>query len=183
MLIKLAGGKSIELVRGDLTLEEVDAIVNAANGELLPGGGVCGAIHDAGGSAVTRECEEYVDQHGPVRTGHAAATTAGNMPARHVIHAVGPVWEGGQEGEPAALASCYRRSIELADEMGLTSIAFPSISTGVYGYPVDQAAPVALSATREALLVAQHVQLARFVLFNGAIKRAYEAAAAGWTDG
>jgi O-acetyl-ADP-ribose deacetylase len=149
----------IELVIGDLTEQEVDAIVNAANSTLLGGGGVDGAIHRAGGPAILEECRSL----GGCEPGDAKPTTGGNLPARHVIHAVGPIWRGGAAGEPELLASCHRRAVEIAAALGCTSLAFPAISTGAYGYPFEQAAPVAIAATQEALAANPSVKLARFV--------------------
>ena len=149
----------IELVIGDITQQDVDAIVNAANPTLLGGGGVDGAIHRAGGPAILEESRHL----GGCEPGDAKATTGGDLPARHVIHAVGPIWRGGAEGERELLASCHRRAIELADELGCTSVAFPAISTGAYGYPVELASPVAIAATQEALEAHPSVELARFV--------------------
>jgi O-acetyl-ADP-ribose deacetylase (regulator of RNase III) len=162
----------LELVRGDITRQDVDAIVNAANSALAPGGGVDGAIRRAGGPAIT----EATSRVGGCATGDAAATTAGDLPARFVIHAVGPVWRGGGTGEEALLASAHRRAIELADELGCHSIAFPAISTGIYGYPPELAAPVAIAAVREGLASHPHLELARFVLFSEELLRAFEAA-------
>ena len=159
----------IELVRGDITEERVDAIVNAANAALAGGGGVDGAIHRSGGPEILRECREL----GGCATGEAKATTAGRLAARYVIHAVGPIWRGGDEGEEPLLASCHRRAIEVAAGLGCRSIAFPAISCGVYGYPPDLAAPVALRATREALREHTQVERCRFVLFNDEVYEAF----------
>jgi O-acetyl-ADP-ribose deacetylase (regulator of RNase III) len=149
----------IDLVIGDLTEQKVDAIVNAANSTLLGGGGVDGAIHRAGGPAILEECRGL----GGCEPGDAKPTAGGNLPARYVIHAVGPIWRGGDAGEPELLASCHRRAVEIAAELGCTSLAFPAISTGAYGYPVKLAAPVAIAATQEALAANPSVELARFV--------------------
>ncbi len=134
----------ITFVVGDLTAQRVDAIVNAANEALAPGGGVCGAIRRAGGDEIFEECARL----GGCATGDAKATGAGRLPARHVVHAVGPVWSGGGAGEAELLASAYRRSLEVAEELGCRTIAFPALSTGIYGYPAELAAPVAVGAVR-----------------------------------
>jgi O-acetyl-ADP-ribose deacetylase (regulator of RNase III) len=134
----------IELVVGDLTQQEVDAIVNAANTSLLGGGGVDGAIHRAGGPEILAESRQL----GGCATGDAKATTAGRLPARWVIHAVGPVWLGGTAGEPELLASAHRRALEVARDLGARTVAFPAISCGVYGYPPELAAPIAIEAVR-----------------------------------
>lgn len=162
----------IELAQGDITRQEVDAIVNAANEALLGGGGVDGAIHRAGGPEILEECRRL----GGCATGDAKATTAGRLPARHVIHGVGPVWRGGDRGEPELLASVHRRAVEIAAELGCRSLAFPAISCGVYGYPPEQAAPVAFAATRAALDAHPEVELVRFVLFGDDVYDAFTAA-------
>jgi O-acetyl-ADP-ribose deacetylase (regulator of RNase III) len=151
----------IRLVRGDITAQTVDAIVNAANSSLLGGGGVDGAIHRAGGPAILAECRTL----GGCATGEAKATTAGRLPARYVVHTVGPVWRGGAHGEDELLASCHRASLQVAAALGCRTVAFPAISTGVYGFPVERAARIAVGAVAEAL--AEHeLDEARFVLFD-----------------
>jgi O-acetyl-ADP-ribose deacetylase len=160
------GGSRLELVQGDITRELVDAIVNAANSGLRGGGGVDGAIHNAGGQAIVDECREIRERQGSVPAGEAVITSGGRLAARHVIHTVGPVWRGGGHGEGELLARCYRNSLALAAARGLSSVAFPAISTGVYGYPVPQAASVALGALRDALKAGSPVSLVRCVLFS-----------------
>jgi O-acetyl-ADP-ribose deacetylase (regulator of RNase III) len=164
----------IEIALGDITAQEVDAIVNAANETLLGGGGVDGAIHRAGGLAILEECRSL----GGCATGDAKATTAGRLPARHVVHTVGPVWRGGTTGEPVLLASCHRRSLEVAAQLGCRTIAFPAISTGVYGYPLERAAPVAIEAVRTALQDDRGIELVRFVLFGEEARAVFAAALA-----
>jgi O-acetyl-ADP-ribose deacetylase (regulator of RNase III) len=162
----------LEIVRGDLTTQAVDAIVNAANSSLLGGGGVDGAIHRAGGPAILAECRLL----GGCDTGDAPPTTAGTLPARFVIHTVGPVWRGGDEGEPDLLASCHRRSLDVARELGARTVAFPAISCGIYGYPADLAAGVAIGTVRER---GHDIDLVRFVLFGDDTYEAFAAAASG----
>ena len=162
----------IELARGDITEQEVDAVVNAANSSLLGGGGVDGAIHRAAGPELLAECRLL----GGCNPGEAKATAGHRLPARHVIHTVGPVWRGGGEGEAETLAECHRNAVALASELGCASVAFPAISTGVYGYPLELAAPVALRATAEALEAHPSVTLVRFVLFDPQAYAAFEAA-------
>lgn len=162
----------IRLVHGDITTERVDAIVNATNASLRPGGGVCGAIHAAAGAALTEDARRVMADRGPLIPGEVVATVAGDLKARYVIHALGPVWHGGQQGESTVLSAAYRNSVVLADQLELQSIAFPSISTGIYGYPMLAAAHVALRTLREALRSAKSVREIHVVLFDD---RAYEA--------
>ena len=139
-------GVKASVITGDITRQNTDAIVNAANSELMGGGGVDGAIHQAGGASILAECKEIVSRQGRLPAGKAVITSGGNLPARYVIHTVGPVWYGGGKGEQELLASAYRESLKLAAENNLSSVSFPSISTGIYGYPVDKAAKVAIEA-------------------------------------
>ncbi|MDH3198271.1 MAG: O-acetyl-ADP-ribose deacetylase [Candidatus Krumholzibacteria bacterium] len=162
------------LKQGDITREDTDAIVNAANASLMGGGGVDGAIHRAGGPAILEACKAIVAERGRLPTGHAVITPGGNLPARHVIHTVGPVWRDGTAGEPALLADAYRNSLGLVLEHGLASVAFPSISTGAYGYPIGLAAEVALLAVTEELRAHGRPLEVRFVLFSSADLETYE---------
>ena len=174
----LEGGKAIEIHGpADLTAETTDAIVNAANSSLLGGGGVDGAIHDAGGPAILAECRQIASKIGTLPAGKAVITTGGRLASKYVIHTVGPIYRGGERGEAETLASCHRESLRVADEKSLKSVAFPAISTGAYGYPVTDAAPIAISSTLEALTSAKHVTLCRFVLFDVSTVRAYQRAA------
>ncbi len=162
---------------GDITREQTDAIVNAANSSLMGGGGVDGAIHRAGGPAILEACRQIVDRQGSLPEGQAVATPAGRLAARYVIHTVGPFWSGGKRAEAQTLARCHQESLRVADELKLTSIAFPAISTGAYRYPIDQAAQVAVSSAAEALTTAEHVREVRFVLFDVHILEHYLEAA------
>ena len=158
---------TLEAVQGDITREGVDAIVNAANSGLARGGGVCGAIFSAAGPELDGACAEL----GGCPTGDAKATPGFRLPARWIIHAVGPVWHGGDSGEPELLASAYRRSLAVADEIGARSVAFPAISTGIYGYPLDAATAIAVRSCRDAEAI---VEVIRFVCFDERTLAAYE---------
>jgi O-acetyl-ADP-ribose deacetylase (regulator of RNase III) len=166
------GQSILELVEGDITRQEVDAIVNAANPSLRGGGGVDGAIHRAGGPQILQECLQI----GGCPTGEARITGGGLLQARYVIHTVGPVYKDGLHGEPRLLASCYRESLKLASAKGVRSVAFPSISTGAYGYPVAEAARIALKTVKDYLAAHPQIELVRFVLFGHAAYEAYEQA-------
>jgi len=170
------GAATLELLRGDITTVAVDAIVNAANTSLLGGGGVDGAIHRKGGPAILEECRKI----GRCKTGQAVITTAGNLPARYVIHTVGPVWNGGAHGEQELLADAYRNSLRIVEGRRLASIAFPSISTGAYRYPIALAAPLALQTVAASLRADPEGSLRRvlFVLFSDADLAAYREALA-----
>jgi O-acetyl-ADP-ribose deacetylase (regulator of RNase III) len=174
MTREFPGGKSLQLLKGDITKVPVDAIVNAANSELRGGGGVDGAIHAAAGPALRLELDEIQARQGGCRTGEAVATTAGGLPAKYVFHAVGPVYQGGTAGEAGLLAGAYRSCLKLAEEKGILYISFPSISTGVYGYPVDEAASIALKEVIQHLRQdGTKVQKVVFVLFDERTHRSY----------
>lgn len=170
----MAAADRIECRQDDITRVAVDALVNAANSSLLGGGGVDGAIHRAGGPSILEECRLL----GGCETGDAKATTAGFLPARWVIHTVGPVWQGGHQREEELLASCHRRSLEVATELGARTVAFPAISTGVYRFPVELAAAIALRATNEHLETNPQIEQVTFVLFSDehvlAFRNAYD---------
>lgn len=161
----------ITFASGDLTAQEVDAVVNAANEALAPGGGVCGAIRRAGGGEIFEECARLEG----CSTGDAKATGAGRLPARYVIHAVGPVWRGGGSGEAGLLASAYRRALEVAEELGCRTVALPALSTGIYGYPPESAARVAMAVVEAA---EDRFDEIRLVFLDDDLRRIYERAAA-----
>ena len=167
----------LAIIQGDITRQTTDAIVNAANSGLMGGGGVDGAIHRAGGPAILEECQQIIARQGRLPTGKAVITTGGNLPAKQVIHTVGPIWHGGSKGEAALLESAYRESLKLAAEQRLASLSFPSISTGAYGYPLTEAAGVAIrtvsSFLREQVTSVKEVV---FVLFDPATYQAYSSA-------
>jgi O-acetyl-ADP-ribose deacetylase (regulator of RNase III) len=164
--IRVGDPDLVRLSQGDITQHPADAIVNAANSSLMGGGGVDGAIHRAGGTTILEECMRIRSERGPLPTGQAVATTAGRLSAKYVIHTVGPIWRGGDEGEPELLASCYRESMRVAHELKLQSIAFPAISAGVYGYPLEEAARIALTTVTRELPTSPTLALAEFVLFS-----------------
>lgn len=167
----------VSIVQGDITRQTTDAIVNAANPGLMGGGGVDGAIHRAGGPAILEECKQIVSKQGRLPTGKAVITTGGNLKARYVIHTVGPVWHGGDSNEADLLSSAYRESLKVAAKHNLTSVSFPSISTGVYGYPVSEASRVAVKAVAS-FLKEQPTSLKEvvFVLFDARTYEAYSSA-------
>ena len=165
----MSSSPAIDIVRGDITKLEVDAIVNAANTTLLGGGGVDGAIHRAAGPELLAECRTL----GGCRPGEAKITRGYRLPVRFVIHTVGPIWRGGKRGEPEILANCYRNSLQLAAENGIQTIAFPAVSCGAYGYPIQEAAQIALKTTREFLANADKIEKVIFVLWGEEIYEAY----------
>lgn len=167
MRMSLDGGKLLDIHGpADITKESTEAIVNAANSSLLGGGGVDGAIHRAGGPAILEECRRLVAKIGQLNPGGAVTTTGGRLAAKYVIHTVGPVYSDGASGEEETLASCYRQSIQIADDHAIGSIAFPAISTGAYGYPVGAAAETAIENVAHSLSHTHHVTLVRLILFD-----------------
>lgn len=162
-------GKTLRLLKGDITTAHADAIVNAANQHLIPGGGVDGAIHRAGGPDIAAEAS----RRGGCPTGDAVATAAGRLPARHVIHAVAPRWRGGDRGEPQQLSRAYRRSLEVADELEDRTVAFPSLGTGIYGNPIEPSARIALGTTLEYLAGPTQIEEVTFYLFSDSDLAAY----------
>lgn len=178
MTLTLPNGHAIELKVGDITQERSDVIVNAANSQLAPGSGVCGAIFALAGEDFHREVRDAFERQGEVPAGSARATSAGGLGVKHVIHAVGPMWRGGEHGEPGTLASAYRASLRIADEeLHSTVLSTPSLATGIYGFPAQKAAPIALREVAEALRHTRNLRTVRFVLFDEATFQAYESAA------
>ena len=157
----------IEIKRGDITKIKADAIVNAANSSLMGGGGVDGAIHHAGGQEILEECKKIVANQGRCPTGQAVITTGGKLPSKYVIHTVGPVWHGGSENEAAKLAECYKNSLKLAVENNIRTVAFPNISTGVYGFPKKEAAKIAVNTVKAFLSESDKIEKVIFVCFDG----------------
>ncbi len=166
----------IKMIIGDITLQETEAIVNAANSGLMGGGGVDGAIHRAGGPQILAECKEIRARQGTLPAGGAVITSGGRLKARYVIHTVGPVWSGGKRGEDELLRSAYRSSLTLAAEKGIRSISFPSVSTGIYGFPVDRAARIALREARDFVSGNPCFTEVRFVLFSQQVLQEFETA-------
>jgi O-acetyl-ADP-ribose deacetylase (regulator of RNase III) len=164
---------TIAIIQGDITRQATDAIVNAANSSLMGGGGVDGAIHRAGGPAILEECMKVVARQGRLPAGQAVMTPAGKMKARYVIHTVGPIWQGGRQGEAEILASAYRESLKLASANNLSSVSFPSISTGAYGYPVAAAARIALNTVKDFLTKTSSIKEVVFVLYDARTLDAY----------
>jgi O-acetyl-ADP-ribose deacetylase (regulator of RNase III) len=158
--------KRIKVIQGDITKQQVDAVVNAANSSLMGGGGVDGAIHRAGGKQILDDCIDIINRQGRCKVGEAVITTGGKLPARYVIHTVGPVWNGGSKHEPELLANCYTNSLQLAVEKNIKSLAFPNISTGIYHYPKAEAAEVALNAVVDFLKTNDSLQEVIFVCFD-----------------
>jgi O-acetyl-ADP-ribose deacetylase (regulator of RNase III) len=172
-MYRLVNKTKLSLLQGDITEQSTDVIVNAANSGLMGGGGVDGSIHRAGGPAILEECMQVISRQGRLPTGEAVITTGGNLKANHVIHTVGPLWNGGRGSEPELLASAYRQSLRIAVENGLKSVSFPSISTGAYGYPLKLAAPIALEAVIDFLNRDESIKKVVFVLFEDKTYQAY----------
>jgi len=172
---KTIGKTRLNLIQGDITLQDTEAIVNTANTSLLGGGGVDGAVHRAGGPKILVECKEIRSKQGGCPTGEAVITTGGNMATKYVIHTVGPVWSGGARNEDQLLRNAYHNSLNLAKKNGIESISFPSISTGVYRFPIDKAAKIALATVKEFIQEYNFAEI-RFVLFSGKDLKVYEEA-------
>ena len=175
MVDTYVGKARLRLLQGDITQQDTEAIVNAANSSLMGGGGVDGAIHRAGGPRILEECKEIVARQGRLPTGEAVITSGGRLAARYVIHTVGPVWQDGEHGEPELLRNAYYNSLALARRQGIRSLSFPSISTGAYRFPIAQAARIALTTVREFLRGHEFAEV-RFVLFSEKDLQAYEVA-------
>lgn len=178
--IQLSNGATIALAKGDITTFSADAVVNAANAYLAAGGGVSGAIHAAAGPELKEECDAIALDRGPLNVSDTVTTRGYRLPARFVIHVLGPVWYGAQ-GEAEALERAYANVVSAADLLALSSIALPSVSTGIFGYPVEQAAPIAVSAVAQGLSASQHVRSATFVLFDDATYDAFASAIGGFS--
>lgn len=172
----------IEIIQGDITKIKADAIVNAANSSLLGGGGVDGAIHRAGGPTILEECQKIRASQGGCKTGEAVITTAGHLPVRYVIHTVGPVWQGGNQGETELLANCYKNTLALAVQHQVKTIAFPSISTGIYGFPIEQACQIALKEILKFLGENKGLERIVFVCFSVADYQVYQTAYSDMTS-
>lgn len=170
------GTAVLSLIKGDISRQDTEAIVNAANSSLMGGGGVDGAIHRAGGPAILEECKKIREERGPLPPGQAVITSGGRLKAKCVIHTVGPIWHSGKSGEAETLSSAYKESLKLAVEKGIKSISFPSISTGAYGYPPEQAAPVAVKTVLDFLGQKPPLKKVVFVLFDDFTLQAYERA-------
>lgn len=170
------GSATLEIIKGDITKQSTDAIVNAANNSLLGGGGVDGAIHHAGGIAILEDCKKIVARQGRLPTGEAVITTAGSLPCKYVIHTVGPIWKGGNQDEARLLSKCYSNCLKLAAEHNLMAISFPSISTGVYRYPLEEAAGIALRTISEYMKKTSSLEKVVFVLFDDRSLEAYQLA-------
>lgn len=168
------GKTLIKLIMGDITKQETEAIVNAANSGLMGGGGVDGAIHRAGGPQILAECKEIRARQGTLPTGRAVITSGGRLKARYVIHTVGPVWAGGNRGEDELLRSAYRSSLTLAGEKGISTISFPSVSTGIYSFPVERAARIALRVVKDFVEANPGFEEVRFVLFSAPVLKEFE---------
>lgn len=175
----ITSANKIVMFRGpaDITNETTDAIVNAANSSLMGGGGVDGAIHHRGGPSIVEECKQYVSENGRLPAGRAMLTSGGRLSAKYVIHTVGPIYRDGGSEEAEQLASCHRECIRIADENNIRSLAFPAISTGAYGYPLHEAAAIAVNSVLDALETASHIERIHFVLFDTAALKAYVKAA------
>ena len=179
---KIINKSKLRLKQGDITEQDTEAIVNAANSGLMGGGGVDGAIHRAGGPAILEECKRIVSERGRLPPGQAVITTGGRLKARYVIHTVGPIWRGGKAGEAQTLASAYRESLKLAQAHGIKTVSFPSISTGAYGYPLQEAASIALSTVADFLSGDTSIREVVFVLYDHRTFDAYQQALSGLSN-